>query len=215
MAKRLIFPITGWVTDLSELPMVSEDEIQAYCSCHSSTQRPLRRSYNFHVEAFVIAARSRANYIQKARGVLFVRCSCYRSKKKTSHPYVITAAVDVGDAILDSNCGCPAGAGCFNQFLAVLRTLAMLQKKGYSEVPDHLSCIDLPQQWRVPRNIQISGTSVHSVNRKGVYEGSSESTITARLYDCRAAPRNASLQEAVILRFAQGLFDSDGSDMVK
>lgn len=65
MAAGSVFPITGWVNDLSQLPAVKDDEVYRFFKSRSDSERQFDRSYNFLVEGFVVAASIKANYARK------------------------------------------------------------------------------------------------------------------------------------------------------
>lgn len=122
----------------------------------------------------------------------------------------MVAALSVTGNVEDGHCDCPAGKAACNHLMGVLRTLELLQRKGFSEAPVQLSCTDLPQQWRVPRGERIRGTSIQSVDWRSVREGGLE-TPTSRLYESRAVPRSQSEQDAATKNFAQAMMDLDGT----
>ncbi|KAG0444661.1 hypothetical protein HPB47_013535 [Ixodes persulcatus] len=95
--------------------------------------------------------------------------------------------------------------------MGILRTLELLQRKGFSEAPLQLSCTDLQQQWRDPRGERIRGTSIQSVDWRSVREGGLETPTTSRLYESRATPRSQSEQDAATKNFAQAMTDLDGT----
>ncbi|KAL1436274.1 hypothetical protein MTO96_049789 [Rhipicephalus appendiculatus] len=96
-------------------------------------------------------------------GLVFIRAQCYRSKKKNASPYIVHAAIGRHGQVTGGNCECPAGQLACNHLLSMLRTVALLQSKGFSEAPEDITCTDLPQQWRVPRGNAIKGTSVQGI----------------------------------------------------
>lgn len=59
----------------------------------------------------------------------------------------MTAAVGEQGTIIDGNFECAARKVLCNHLMGVLRTLSLLQEKGFLEAPKQLSCTDLPQQW--------------------------------------------------------------------
>ncbi|KAM7305554.1 uncharacterized protein ISCGN_015451 [Ixodes scapularis] len=115
------------------------------------------------------------------------------------------ATTDVQGQLLDGNCDCPAGGVACNHLMALLRTVALLQAKGFSEAPAELSCTDLPQQWRVPRGPHIRGTSIQLVDWRCVREGGQDTPLMSRLYESRVAPRSQEQQEAATRKFAETL----------
>ncbi|KAM7289856.1 hypothetical protein ISCGN_029984 [Ixodes scapularis] len=95
------------------------------------------------------------------------------------------AALNISGKIEDGHCDCPAGKVACNHLTGVLRTLALVQSKGFSQAQQQLSCTDLPQQRRVPRGDHIRGTSIQSVDWRSVRQGGLDTPTTSRLYDSR------------------------------
>lgn len=104
--------------------------------------------------------------------VVYVRGVCYRSQKKAGAPYTVTISVKLDtDKITTSTCECPAGKGVCSHVLALLQLLIFLQKGGYTEAPPALSCTELPQQWRRPRQAGLKPSTVQTVDWRRVYDG--------------------------------------------
>lgn len=133
-----------------------------------------------------------------------MKAACYRSKKKTSKPYSVIAAIDDQGAIVDGNCECAAGMVACNHLMGVLRTVSLLQAKGFSEAPEQISCTDLPQQWRVPRR-SSKGRSIQEVDWRSVREGGLSVPKMGRPKDCRLYPRNQQQQQAAQEELARNL----------
>ncbi|XP_064473615.1 uncharacterized protein LOC135388167 [Ornithodoros turicata] len=171
------FPVTGWIRDLSKLPKLPDDSIESF----SSSQRNVRRSYNFCVEQYVVTSSIHANYTRQ--GEYYVKALCYKSKKKTQDPYLTVLCFDQNAVVRDGACDCPAGKRACNHQIGVLRTVGLLQQNGFSEAPPQLSCTDLPQQWGVPRGRKVPATSVQNVNWRRVQEGGRDDSIKMRLYE--------------------------------
>ncbi|KAG0421671.1 hypothetical protein HPB47_002451 [Ixodes persulcatus] len=121
------------------------------------------------------------------------------------------AALNISGKIEDGHCDCPAGKVACNHLMGVLRTLALLQSKGFSQAPQQLSCTDLPQQWRVPRGDHIRGTSIQSVDWGSVRQGGLDTPTISRFYDSRVKPRNQEEQNAATKRFDQDVANLDST----
>lgn len=80
-----------------------------------------------------------------------------QQQQKTAPPYSAIAAVSQHGGVVDGNCEWTAVKVACNQLMGRLRTVALLQTKGFQEVPQHMACTDLPQQWRVPCGSAIKG----------------------------------------------------------
>lgn len=134
---------------------------------------------------------------------MFVRAQCHRSKRKTAPPYSVIAAVGQHGEVADGSCACPAGKVACNHLMGMLRTVALLQSKGFQEAPQHMACTDLPQQWRVPRGSAIKGSSIQGIDWQSVREGDLSVPKLARPTERRAGPRNAEQQAAAKERLCQ------------
>lgn len=88
--------------------------------------------------------------------------------------------------------------------MGVLRTVSLLQAKGFSEAPEQISCTDLPQQWRVPRR-NSKGRSIQEVDWRSVREGGLSVPKMGRPKDCRLYPRNQQQQQAAQEELARNL----------
>lgn len=145
--------------------------------------------------------------MRKLKSILFersgdtfvtVRGKCYRSQRRTSKPYRVTATVAADGAVMASSCECAAKEGLCNHVLALLRLVVLLKEQGFEEPPPEISCTELPQQWRRPRGSQIAATSVNDVDWRSVREGGSLKSVGSRLYDARKRPRDfAEMKEAM------------------
>ncbi|KAH9384466.1 hypothetical protein HPB48_026474 [Haemaphysalis longicornis] len=91
---------------------------------------------------------------------------------------------------------CRFGKVACNHLMGMLRTVALLQSKGFQEAPQHMACTDLPQQWRVPRGSAIRGSSIQGIDWRRVREGGLSVPKLARPTERRARPRTAEQQAA-------------------
>lgn len=146
-------------------------------------------------------------------GLFFLKAECHRSKKKNSKPYSVIAAIDRQGAIVDGSCECAAGKLACNHLMAMLRTVSLLQAKGFSEPPELLSCTDLPQQWRVPRTCSTKGRSIQDVDWRSVREGGLIVPKFGRPTERRLFPRNEQQQEAAKVELARNLLSLDPGDV--
>ncbi|KAH9372281.1 hypothetical protein HPB48_013268 [Haemaphysalis longicornis] len=201
---RISFPIVGWEFNLSAIPTVTEKCAKKFYARRTGTARSSKRSYNFYVEQYVQTASLWMNSKQLSNGLVYVKAACFRSKKKNAGPYVAMFAFDK-ENIVDGIGDCPAGKVACNQLMATIRTVIHLQSNGFSEPPDQLSCTDLPQQWRVPRDNQIKGRSIQSLNWRGVRDGGSALPKLAHPKESRAFQRSIQEQQQAKQKLAKGL----------
>ncbi|KAG0416233.1 hypothetical protein HPB47_006594, partial [Ixodes persulcatus] len=123
---------------------------------------------------------------------------CYRSQRKLTKPYSVTATVAADCAVGASGCECAAKEGLCNHVLALLRLVALLKGQEYEEPFPEVSFTELPQQWRRPRGTQTAAASVDDVDWRSVREGGTSKHIGSRLYDARKCPRDlAEMQDAM------------------
>ncbi|KAH9368123.1 hypothetical protein HPB48_007767 [Haemaphysalis longicornis] len=132
------------------------------------------------------------------------------AKKKTKPPYIVIATVNEVGQVVDGYCECPAGKGFCSHLQAVLNVVVLLQKKGYCEAPEHLSCTDLPQRWRRPRGEAIKGCSVQDLDWRRVGEGGQDMPLLSRLNLSKASERSVDQKRKAITQLADGLRALDG-----
>lgn len=143
-------------------------------------------------------------------GTVYLKASCFRSKKKNAAPYTIFVEICTKEGSVKNNeCNCAAGRSACNHTMAVLRTLSHLQSRGFTEAPMELACTDLPQKWRVPRGPNLHGMPLQAVNWRAVREGGLDSPLTARLYDTRAVVRNPDEQKAAARQLGEDILKED------
>ncbi|KAG0445134.1 hypothetical protein HPB47_019315, partial [Ixodes persulcatus] len=208
-SHQVVIPITGWENNLAVLPLRSEQRILDFYSGRSSTERSYDRGYNLSVESYLIPSSVRTNSCKRRDGLIFLKAECYRTKKKNEKPYRVIAAVNQQAAIIDGNCDCAAGKLACNHLMGMLRTVLLLQKKGFLEAPEQLSCTDIPQQWRVPRHNSPKGSPIQSIDWRSVREGGLSVPKLARPNDRRLCPRNEQQQEAATSALATKLLSVD------
>lgn len=143
-------------------------------------------------------------------GKFLLKARCYRSQKKTKPPYVVNATVNEVGQVVHGSCECPAGKGFCSHLQAVLNVVVLLQQKGYSEAPEHLSCTDLPQRWRRPRGEAIKGCSVQDLDWRRVGEGGQDMPLLSRLDLSKASERSVDQKRKAITQLADGLRALDG-----
>lgn len=202
-------PATGWTGDLTRLPPLSPTDLSRKVSV-SGTQKSAGRSYKLVTESYVVASTVCANYDNEINGKFLLKARCYRSQKKTKPPYVVIATVNEVGQVVDGSCECPAGKGFCSHLQAVLNVVVLLQKKGYCEAPEHLSCTDLPQRWRRPRGEAIKGCSVQDLDWRRVGEGGQDMPLLSRLDLSKASERSVDQKRKAITKLADGLRALDG-----
>ncbi|XP_064479206.1 uncharacterized protein LOC135392422 [Ornithodoros turicata] len=207
---RVSYPTTGWVNDISRLPTVTDNAIKDFHARKSLANRHYRRSYKFTTESYVVASTLKACYKDETDNMLYVTCKCYRSQKKRSDPYTILICLNNTGVVIDSSCGCPIAKRACNHSLGSLRFLALLQLKGFKEAPAELSCTDLPQKWRVPRQQVVNGSAVQAVDWRRPEENGNENRIPVRLYDARKKAQSKEEETEAIKRFGRALALLDG-----
>ncbi|XP_037504746.1 uncharacterized protein LOC119379518 [Rhipicephalus sanguineus] len=204
------FPVAGWERDLGNLPRLQHERIVEFYKDKAETRRCLDRSYNFFVECYVDPSSIKANYTNKSDGTVYLKASCYRSKKKNAAPYAIFVVISSADGCIKSTeCSCAAGRSACNHAMAVLRTASHIQSRGFTEAPLELTCTDLPQKWRVPRSTNLHGMPLQAVNRRAVREDGLDSPLSVRLYDPRGVSRTLDEQKAAEKQLAEEILKED------
>ncbi|XP_064475650.1 uncharacterized protein LOC135389544 [Ornithodoros turicata] len=121
-----------------------------------------------------------------------------RSYKFTTESYVVASTLKA----------------CYkDETLGSLRFLALLQLKGFKEAPAELSCTDLPQKWRVPRQQVVNGSAVQAVDWRRPEESGNENRIPVRLYDARKKAQSKEEETEAIKRFGRALALLDGNEV--
>ncbi|XP_049519113.1 uncharacterized protein LOC119443202 [Dermacentor silvarum] len=154
----------------------------------------------------------KTNSSMQSDGLVFIRAQCYRGKKKTTSPYTIQAAIGQHGQVVGGNCECPAGQVACNHLMSMLRTVALLQSKGFSEAPQHMTCTDLPQQWRVPRGNAIKASSIQGIDWRSVREGGVSIPKLARPTERRLKPRTEEQQAAAKYKLCRRMLARDANN---
>ncbi|KAG0444823.1 hypothetical protein HPB47_013342 [Ixodes persulcatus] len=163
-----------WAPDISVLPRITDATLEAFFAISDPSGRQREKAYRFAVEAYTEPSSVATQTSDTSSGIVHVRGTCFRSQKKTGLPYPVSVTFRAGD-IAATACKCPAGkGGTCSHVLALLQLLMQLQKEGYKEPPPALSCTELPQQWRRPRQTGIAPASVQDVDWRRVCEGGSD-----------------------------------------
>lgn len=139
-----------------------------------------------------------------------LKARCYRSQKKTKAPYTVKATVNEVGQVVHGSCECPAGKQFCSHLQAVLKVVILLQEKGFSEAPGHLSCTDLPQRWRRPRGQIIKGISVQDLDWRRVGEGGQDMPLLSRLDLSKASQRSVDNKRKAIAQLADNMRALDG-----
>ncbi|KAL1426020.1 hypothetical protein MTO96_003489 [Rhipicephalus appendiculatus] len=84
-SPRTIFPITGWENDLKLIPPLSDEKVLKFYSTRSATDRCLDRSYNFHVESYVIPSSVRTNKCKQRKEWTAKGLQAIASSRDISH----------------------------------------------------------------------------------------------------------------------------------
>lgn len=134
-SHAIVFPTTGWESDLSCLLHLNEDRLVEFYRSKSTTERSYDRSYNFSVESYLVASTVKTKSSMQSDGLVFIKAQCYRSKKKNAWPYIVHAAIGRDAKVAVGNCECPAGQIACNHLISMLHTVVLLQCKGFSEAP--------------------------------------------------------------------------------
>lgn len=195
-----------WSTDLAQLPVLKEDDVQAFCSKSSST-RHVDRGHMFTTESYVVPSSSKIRRHSNGAGQLVyeVKCCCFRSQKETGAPNEVTLMLMQNSSVQQAQCSCTAGkAGFCNHAVAVIKTIALLQSLGYKHPPQELSCTELPQRWGHPR-ASMAPESVLDVNWRKIAEKKPSELLLCKLYSVSKKAETEERKRNAVLKFAQKL----------
>ncbi|KAH7977989.1 hypothetical protein HPB49_004123 [Dermacentor silvarum] len=190
----------GWTTNLTVVPHISERTLEWLCDQKGPSARQRKKAYSFAIEAYCSPSSLRTNTCDSGLGIVHVHCTCFRSQKKSGRPYNVQLSVHSATGVpRTTTCECPAGkSGACSHILAAVRLLALLKQQGFAEPPPELSCTELPQQWRRPRQKGIKPASVLDVDWRAPREGGVQLPVTARLSDASLDYQDEASQVAAI-----------------
>ncbi|KAL1437868.1 hypothetical protein MTO96_048560 [Rhipicephalus appendiculatus] len=138
-AEEAVFPTTGWENNITVIPRVSEESLLRYYTSRPGTE------HNCDVDPFVLASTIRSNISQMSDGLVFVKASCYQSGEGES-TYPVFAAITSEGEISSGSCECVNGQSACNHLMGALKTVALLQSKGFAKVPQNLRCTNLREE---------------------------------------------------------------------
>lgn len=138
-AEGAVFPTTGWENNITVIPRVSEESMLRYYTSRPGTE------HNCDVDPFVIASSIRSNVCKISDGLVFIKASCYQSGEGDS-TYSTVAAVTLEGEIASGSCECVNGESACNHLMGTLKTVSLLQSKGFAKVGQHLRCTNLREE---------------------------------------------------------------------
>ncbi|KAH7949279.1 hypothetical protein HPB49_007033 [Dermacentor silvarum] len=143
------------------VPHISERTLEWLCDQKGPSARQRKKAYSFAIEAYCSPSSLRTNTCDSG------------SQKKSGRPYNVQLSVHSATGVpRTTTCECPAGkSGACSQILAAVRRLVLLKQQGFAELPPELSCTELPQKWRRPRQEGIKPASVLDVDWRAPREG--------------------------------------------
>ncbi|CAN7998290.1 unnamed protein product, partial [Ixodes hexagonus] len=176
--------------DLSILPGgFSQGRLDEYCDrlgVSGPSARASQRSHKLVCEAYTDSSSLRVAASSSSPGDVHIKCTCYRSQKKTSKPYQVHCVLAASGSLRTSTCQCPAGAsGVCSHSMATLKLVLLLKDNHYKEPPPEVSCTELPQKWRRPRSSPLAPLPLEFVDWRSVRQGGLCEPISTRFYDAR------------------------------
>lgn len=158
---------------------------------------PRQPVHNFFLLSPIILCRN-GRFLLKAR--------CYRGQKKTKAPHIVHATVNEVSQVVDGSCERPAAKRFCSHLQAVLNTIILLQQKRYSEeAPEHLSCTDLPQRWRRPRDKAMKARSIQDLEWRRAGEGGQQMPSLSRLDLSKPSERSVNHKRKAITQLADSM----------
>lgn len=178
-----------WLTDLSVVPCTfCQRSVDIYCSrknLSGPSSRTSQRSYKLHCESYTDPSSVRVAR-SSSPGDVMIKCTCYRSQRKTSKPYTVSVKLDASGAVKSVACQCAAGlSGACSHGVASLKLLVTLKESNYKEPPPEVACTELPQQWRRPRSNPLAPLPLDFVDWRSVRQDGLSEPISTRAYDAR------------------------------
>ncbi|KAH9365996.1 hypothetical protein HPB48_010602 [Haemaphysalis longicornis] len=142
----------------------------------------------------------------RRNGRFLLKARCYRGLKKTKAPHIVHATVNEVSQVADGSCECPAAKRFCSHLQAVLNTIILLQQKRYSEeAPEHLSCTDLPQRWRRPRDKAMKARSIQDLEWRRAGEGGQQMPSLSRLDLSKPSERSVNHKRKAITQLADSM----------
>lgn len=138
-AEEVVFPTTDWENNITVIPRVSEESMLRYYTSRPGTAR------NRNVNPFVLPSTIQSNISKISDGLVFVKASCYRNAERES-TYPVFAAINSEGEIISGSCKCVNGRSACNHLMGTLKTVQLLQSRGFAKVPQKLRCTNLREE---------------------------------------------------------------------
>jgi hypothetical protein len=143
--------------DQKSLPKFSHALLQKRLGveCDNDASKHKKLGYRIFKDRYVNNVLVKPN-IWKGREVHFVVKACVNaSMKKPTYIVYVHLNQESGD-VTHGSCSCKTGkGGCCKHVAAIIFQLIDYIQLELTEVPDDLTCIQVLQQWHVPRNNEV------------------------------------------------------------
>ena len=143
-----------WTKDLNGLPTFTYEILTKHLSKENSgacSQKHKKLGYQMFKDKYVRKVEVKANVV-KGNMSCFLAKGCVNAAMKSNTYTVYVHLNQANGDVIYSNCTCAAGKGgqC-KHIVALLFQIIEYKQLDMTEIPDHLTCTQLLQQWHVPR----------------------------------------------------------------
>ena len=175
-SSRWALPTDGWTTNLKELPKFSYGNIFAHLVSNSKTVASNQKSAATERYRKGAMKHKEAGYrLYKDDHVKRVKfhpgsdnqcfcCALVQASFKSSTNYSTSVCLHKSDgSVFGAQCKCKAGAGgCCKHVAALFYCILDYSDHQLTQIPDHRTCTDKPQQWNVAKEIADGGPILFS-----------------------------------------------------
>ena len=143
-----------WTKDLNGLPTFTYELLTKHLSIENAavgSQKHKKLGYQMFKDKYIGKVEVKANVVKGKMSCFLVK-GCVNAAMKSNTYTVYVHLNQANGEVVYSNCTCAAGKGgrC-KHIVALLFQIIEYKQLDLTEIPDHLTCTQLLQQWHVPR----------------------------------------------------------------
>ena len=163
-----------WTRDLSGLPAFNYELLTKHLGTEQSggAHKHKKLGYQMFKDKYVGQVEVKANVIKDNISCFLIKAGVNAAMKNITYTVYVHLNEANGEVVY-SNCTCKAGKGgqC-KHIVALLFQIIEYKQLDMTEIPDHLTCTQLLQQWHVPRKDESDEAVLYEsiVFKKAVYE---------------------------------------------
>ena len=161
-----------WTKDLIGLPAFSYELLLKHLGTEQSggAHKHKKLGYQLFKDKYVVQVE--ANVVKDKISCFLIKAGVNAAMKNITYTVYVHLNEANGEVVY-SNCTCKAGKGgqC-KHIVALLFQVIEYKQLDLTEIPDHLTCTELLQQWHVPRKNESDEAVLYEniVFKKAVYE---------------------------------------------